>query len=191
MPDRATLTPSPPRAPPRLPGTAPEERLSLRRTTRCPCGVLTHDKPPSDIGMAKSLRDELQHVQLPGHQHERERLHGHPPGPFIKVDANRTGQNHRASTARPEHHTSAARKEPGPAMSAISAPLDAMPPGSRPGLRPGAGGIRRSKLPRIVGYGAIRRIAEHHVLPAPNGGYLRANSRSAPITMCDLVLDAA
>jgi hypothetical protein len=43
------------------------KRLSLRRMlTRCPCDVLTHDKPPDNIGIAQSLRDELQHVQLAG-----------------------------------------------------------------------------------------------------------------------------
>jgi hypothetical protein len=43
------------------------KRLSLRRMlTRCPCGVLTHDKPPDNIGIAQSLHDALQHVQLAG-----------------------------------------------------------------------------------------------------------------------------
>ncbi len=55
--------------------------------------MLTRDKPLGDIGVAQSLHDELQHIQLASRQHERERLRGHPPRPLTKIDAERTSQN--------------------------------------------------------------------------------------------------
>ncbi len=52
--------------------------------------MLTRDKPLGDIGVAQSLHDELQHIQVARRQHERERLRGHTPKPHVKIDADRT-----------------------------------------------------------------------------------------------------
>lgn len=138
------------------------------------CGVLIHSNPPGDIGVGQSPRRGPQYVQLAGRQHERERLHGHPPRPLIKIDANRTGQNPPAPQPRGQniirppgttqvpqrrrsaHHRPPCRQAPGRTCESCG-------PAAHDSLNP----------PRIASYGAIYLTAEHHVRPTPNGGYVR------------------
>ncbi|MGO9780656.1 MAG: hypothetical protein ACLPQY_12940, partial [Streptosporangiaceae bacterium] len=61
---------------------AREERLSSRTTfARVPVRYAHREAPLGDIGVAQSLHDELQHIQVARRQHERERLRGHTPKP--------------------------------------------------------------------------------------------------------------
>lgn len=160
---------------------AREERLSSpTMLARVPVRYVPRDTPLGDIGVAQSLHDELQHIQLARRQHERERLRGHTPKPLIKIDADRTSQNppalnHGPNIIRPPP------RERSAAMPTISPPLAAMPPGNRPDLpvlgRPHTAVLRQ---PRIPGYGAIHPIAEHHLLPAQNGRSSRDGRNQRP-----------